>query len=74
MHIADLHTGIAKLIQATETLQETWAETKVYWHDDNSRHFEENHLEPIVPQVKLAVDAISRLADVLAQAQRECEE
>jgi len=72
MHIADLHTGIAKLMEATEALREAWEETKLHWHDDNSRNLEENHLRPILPNVKLAIDATNRMAEVLARAERDC--
>ena len=74
MHIADLNTGTAKLVEAAETLQEVWTEVKTYWHDENSRNLEENHLEPIYPHVKLAIDAANRLSDILARTERECNE
>jgi hypothetical protein len=74
MHIADLNTGTAKLIEAAEMLEEAWAEAKLYWHDEKSRDLEENHLTPIYPHVKLAIDAVNRLSDVLARAERECDE
>jgi len=74
MHIADLNTGIAKLVEATELLQEAWQETKQYWRDESSRNMEENHLQPIYPNVKIAIDAANRMTDVLARVQRECED
>ncbi len=73
MQIADLSVGSAKLYESIKNLQEAWGETSEYWTDDNARHFLENHLEPISPRVKAAQDAINRLAEVLARAQRECE-
>lgn len=73
MQIGDLSVGGAKLHEAIKKLQEAWGETSQHWTDDNARQFCENHLEPIGPRVKAAHDAINRLAEVLARAQRECE-
>ncbi len=73
MKIGDLSTGAAKLHDSMKLLQEAWAETKTRWKDNNAHQFQETYLEPIAPKVKMTQDAINRLAEVLARAQRECE-
>ncbi len=74
MPVVDLHSNIARLIKATELLEEAWQETKLYWHDENSQALEENHLRHIFPNVKLAVDATNRMAEILGRAERDCTE
>ena len=74
MPIADLTTGAAKLNKSVEILQESWADTKEHWDDENSRNFEENYLDPLGPQIKMALDAINRVAEVLQRAERECQD
>jgi hypothetical protein len=74
MRVADLHTGAARLHEALELLEDAWGAAKVHWDDGTSQNFQENHLDPIVPKIRATLDAVNRLAEVLARAQRECEE
>lgn len=73
MRIGDLTDGVTKLHEALNSLQVAWGEVQTGWDDANSRRFEEEYLEPIIPKLKLALDATSRLGDVLARAYRDCE-
>ena len=73
MRIADLNSGAAKLLDAADTLNANWNETKDFWRDDNARNLEEVHLRPMGEEIVAALTAIHRLAEVLNQAQRECE-
>ena len=54
-------------------LRLAWQQTKTQWSDTNSHSFEEDHLEPIVPVIKAALDATAELSELLARAQQECE-
>ncbi len=74
MPIVDLHSNIAKLIKAAKQLEEDWQQTKLYWHDQASAMLEEKHLQQIFPNVKLAVDATNRMAEILSRAERDCSE
>jgi len=74
MRIVDMNSDAAKLNKALDTLKEAWGETIEKWEDENARNFQENHLEPIGPAIKMALDSTNRLAEVLARAQRECED
>jgi hypothetical protein len=73
MKIADLTSGAAKISSAYKTLKVRWDNTKEHWHDDNCRRFEENYIDPLEPQINAALEAISRLAEVLGRAEQECE-
>jgi hypothetical protein len=71
--IADLTTGTAKIASSYKTMRVHWDATKDEWHDANQRHFEERFLNPLEPQLNSALEAISRLAEILSRAERECE-
>jgi hypothetical protein len=73
MRIGNLSAGTAKLHEAMQSLEESWVQIKQDWNDANSLDFEEKHLQSITPKLKLALDAVNRLADVLARAGRDCE-
>jgi hypothetical protein len=73
MNIANFSAGTAKLHSAMETLALDWQTTKEFWNDETSRAVEENHLLPILKQLKETVEATARLSEVLGQAQRDCE-
>jgi hypothetical protein len=44
----------------------------VTWNDKSRHHFEAEHIEEITPTVRLTLDAINRLAEVFARAERAC--
>ena len=73
MQVVSLSTGPARIREALETLEIAWSETKDEWDDASSRNFEENHVQPIGPKVRQAMDAISRLRDAVARVGRDCE-
>jgi hypothetical protein len=73
MRIADLTTGAAKLSSAYKILKVRWEDTKEHWHDANRKRFEESYLDPLEPQIAATLEAIGRLAEVLAKAERDCE-
>ncbi len=68
----DLSSGAAKIRYAMEKLQLVWADTADEWDDQVSRRFAENHLDPIAPSLKNALDAVSRMERLIEQAEREC--
>ena len=73
MRIGNLNAGAAKLIDSLESLTAAWGDVTANWNDAASRKFEKDHLENLVPRVTAALDAIKRLEEVLARAQRDCE-
>jgi hypothetical protein len=72
MRNVDVNAGAAKLELALKTFRTTFAAVESQWTDAARRDFQETHLAPLEPKVKNMVDAITRLAEVLAAAERQC--
>lgn len=70
----DLYTGSARIRLALENLHHVWQDSADHWNDSVSKSFCDNHIEPIVPIVKNALDAVVRMQTLLDQAQRDCSE
>jgi len=70
----DLHTNTARLRKSTEDLQIAWEQTAELWQDDVSRAFCERYLEPIGPAMKISLDAVGRMQQLLNQIHRELED
>ena len=68
----DLQGGAARIELALRSLVETGAEIGESWDDPTFHHFVAEYVTPLEPRVKDALDAIHRLAEALANAQREC--
>jgi hypothetical protein len=68
-----LTTGRSKLVDALKVLTVRWEAARDGWDDAAGRQFEESYVEPIAPQVRVAVRAIDRLASVISQMRHECE-
>jgi hypothetical protein len=73
MRKCDLSTGAARIRGALENLETVWNEASAGWNDAVSRRFREHHLDPMLPRVKLALDAISRMTLVMDEVERDCE-
>ena len=65
---SDLITPSTRLQRATKKLQDQWLETKQQWDDNVAERFQDRYLQPIVPQMQLALAAIHDLSEVLNQA------
>ena len=74
MRICDLNSGVGQLTHAFTQLKERWAQTQAVWQDDASRDFEKTHLAAIPPRLQLTLAAVQRLAEVLAEVERELED
>jgi hypothetical protein len=70
----DLDTSGAQLRDAMQDLQRAWQVVSESWNDGVSRQFSEQYLDPIIPASKMALDATSRMHELLQRAQTECEE
>ncbi len=68
----DFNTAAGKLEMGLKTLRATAAAIEERWTDQAHRQFQQEHLAQIDPQVRNMLDAISRLGDVLANAERQC--
>jgi hypothetical protein len=72
MKHSNIHASAAKLELALKTLRTTLATVDPQWTDAARRDFQETYIEPIDPNVKNMLDAISHLTTVLGGAEREC--
>lgn len=64
---SDFNTPSTRLQRATKKLQDQWLETKEAWGDNVSERFKDRYLDPIVPQMQLALSAIHELVEVMHQ-------
>ena len=71
MKRCDLDTGASRIQNGLKSLGLAWDESAEVWSDDYSAAFQREQLEPIVPVVKDALDAIARMRTLLHEAQRE---
>jgi hypothetical protein len=67
----DLSAGSAKLELALRGLHLAELRVAERWNDETYRAFAENYVAPLEPQIKALLDAVSRLSEVLAAAERQ---
>ena len=72
MRKCDLITGASRIYDALENLQIVWQEVSDNWNDSVSRRFREEHLDPMIPDVKLAMDSVARMNSLMDEVQRDC--
>ncbi len=72
INISSYTSAAAQLADASDKLEISWARTQDDWNDGNSRNFEENHLKPVLQEIKIALQAIQNFSNVLIQAKRNC--
>lgn len=72
MRICDLSSGVGRLTKATKRLREQWELTRAEWNDQNAADFERDVIAPLFPQVTLTLAAVQRMAEVLAEVERDC--
>jgi hypothetical protein len=68
-----MHESRAKIRAAIRDLRTSWSNTKVYWTDSNSERFQEEFLEPMEMDVRVAVIAMDQMATLLSSIRRQCE-
>jgi hypothetical protein len=73
MRQCDLSTGAGRIRHALENLETVWNSVSDQWDDVVSQRFCQNHLDPMIPRVKLALDAISRMSLLMNEVERDCE-
>lgn len=69
--VCDFQTGVGRLQRETKKLKDKWLETKPHWRDKAAKDFEGKYLEPLIPNLKLALAAIHELAEVIDDAENE---
>jgi len=68
----DLASGTAKIELSHKSLGASCNDIAESWSDETNRRFVENYVTPVEPRIKVLLDAIHRLAEVLANAERQC--
>jgi hypothetical protein len=68
----DLSAGAAKLELALKSLRTTLAAVEREWNDMAQRKFREEYISTIDPKTRNMFEAIGRMADVIAAAERDC--
>lgn len=74
MKPCDLDTGSARFRRGLKDVVRAWEEASDEWDDAASRAVFEQHIEPMGPIVKGALDAVSRMRHLLHEVQRDLEE
>ena len=69
----DLLSPSARLELACHLLVETWLDVNEQWDDNTAQAFHKQYLDPLQPRAKRAIDAIKRLNEVFATAERALE-
>lgn len=72
MRTCDLTTSVGRMKRAMKMLKEEWTIAREVWTDETARKFEEQYLQPLLPQMQLTLAAVSRFAEVMEQAEKEC--
>ena len=74
MRKCDLATPSSRIRHAWENLEAVWLHSAQQWSDEVSQRFAERQLEPMMPKIKISLDAIGRMHHLLTEVQRDCEE
>jgi len=72
MKVCDLTSGTGRLQKATRDLVQHWEQTKEFWQDGTRREFEERHLQPMNPKVRLLLSHATQLMETLQKAESAC--
>ena len=72
MKSCDLSAGAAKLELALKTLRTTLTAVEQHWNDEAKRKFWDNHLAALDPSARVMFDAIARMSEAAAAAERDC--
>ena len=67
-----VRSGQAKLTRALMDLLERWDDTESVWRDAVRGKFEEKHLAPLKPLVRMADSAMTNMVTILHQMRRDC--
>ena len=66
-----LINGAQRLKVATRELRQKWETTRQEWNDATADEFEERHLAPILPTLRVVLAATSELEELYQKVIRE---
>lgn len=61
------------LAKAMKDLTLRWNEVRIHWNDERAEEVESDLLHPMEMDLRFAANAMDQLANMLAQARRDCE-
>ncbi len=67
-----LSVGKSKLDNAMRELMAAWQKAGEHWDDGMRADFHDQHLAPLHPRVKAAVDAMDKMATITDRARAAC--
>ncbi len=67
-----LNACAVELMDGIKTLGEIWEGTRAVWTDGVAQDFEQRFWRPLEGQTHDAVNAVDRLAVLIAQVRRDC--
>ncbi|MEN1681443.1 MAG: hypothetical protein AAGJ46_17825 [Planctomycetota bacterium] len=70
----DLYTGAGRIRHGLEELTLAFEASADGWDDSVREKFYEERIEPILPIVKNALDAVGRMQQLLSEAQRDMQQ
>lgn len=62
-----------KLNLARKTLRARWGELEDSWRDSVAEHYAQDQVEPLQAAIANVLREMEKLADVMAQAHRDCQ-
>lgn len=65
-------TGRARLIRAAKDLSAYWRTVQEAWHDVQCDQFEKRVINPLEANIRVSVQAMERLENLVAQAKNDC--
>ena len=68
-----LQAGHASLKKAANDLFVCWSEVRSSWRDEVAQEFEDRFITPLLRDIRMAQEAMARMASVLAQVRSDCE-
>jgi hypothetical protein len=68
-----VYAGQAKISRASRDLVARWRSVKGVWRDEVSRRFEDEHIMPLLRELRSTEAALTRMTRVMNQIRRECE-
>jgi len=65
-----LQQSASELVETWRRLEQRWQDAQSLWNDPVARSFAKEHWAPLEQQTRAAQQELERLAQVIAQAQR----
>lgn len=68
-----VQTSQARLADAVKQLNVRWNRIRERWDDGVARQVQKEYIDPLGPMVRSAVQALNHVSDLMAAAQRDCD-